>query len=476
MQMDDGQTQRPQRISFFKSLRQGGHIKCLLLTALIIVCAGVIVWCRVARVSRLVVNFQNFPVSSREKTSPCDEGYVYIPVAFMVMLYLVYLVECWHCSTRLELTYKVDVDDVSHYIEQMRESQPIIWWKAVSYHYIRRSRQVTRYRNGDAYTTSQLYYERVNSRASASCFEYAECGSKDISKKLVDLEKHPATKIRFSKGFAFATLDAAGDFEEQRMRFFRENETFDDYMEMREGLDLLGVNFQEYMVTFANKDQLPWYVSHAMFWVLSFFLLSWPLRVIIDFQTAYVHFQVTKLFGSNPATSPSSLLENQLSPNSTEDSIDMERVIADGLNFAPSYSEAVLIEPIHYFASSVDSVLQMNHLQSSHRPSRRHSLCRSDGRETMPTTRNIPKSISQPFRPLQDFRRLNLSRLFPRWQRETPPCYEDAVSFSYPLVRYMSLRRSATERDLSSFRPLPGANRSWSSLFNWRKRNNETAL
>lgn len=247
---------------------------------------------------------------------------------------------------------------------------------------------------------------------------------------------------------------------------------------MREGLDLLGVNFQEYMVTFAKKDQLPWYVSHAMFWVLSFFLLSWPLRVIIDFQTAYVHYQVTKLFGCNTATSPSSLIENQLSPISTEDSIEMERVIAGGLNFAPSYSEAVLIEPIHYYARSVESVVLMNQLQSSHRPPRRHSLCRSDGRETIPPppTLHIPKSISQPFRPLQDFRRLNFSRFFPRWQREMPPCYEDAVSFSYPLVRYMSLRRSATERDLSSFRPLPGPNRSWSSLFNWRKRNNETAL
>ncbi|KFM80333.1 Transmembrane protein 151B, partial [Stegodyphus mimosarum] len=90
----------------------------------------------------------------------------------MVMLYLVYLVECWHSSTRLELTYKVNVEDVYQYIEQMREAQPIIWWKAISYHYIRRSRQVTRYRNGDAYTTSQTYYERINSRASSSCFVY----------------------------------------------------------------------------------------------------------------------------------------------------------------------------------------------------------------------------------------------------------------------------------------------------------------
>ncbi|GFR22646.1 transmembrane protein 151B [Trichonephila clavata] len=473
----DAQTQRPQKISFLKSLKQGGHLKCLLLTILILGCIAVIIWCRVAQVSRLVINFHNFPVSSREKTSPCDEGYIYIPVAFMVMLYLVYLVECWHSSTRLELAYKVDMSDVSRYIEQMRESQPIIWWKAISYHYIRRTRQVTRYRNGDAYTTSQLYYERVNTRVSASCFVYTNCGSRDISKKLVDLEKHPATKIRFSKGFAFASLDAASDFEEQRMRFFRENERYDEYMEMREGLDLLGVEFQEYMITFAGKDKLPWYVSQATFWVFSLLLLSWPLRVVIDSQTAYVHYQVTKLFGSNP-TAPSNTRENQLSRNSTADSVEMERLIENQLNYAPSYSEAVLFDSSYPFSSSLESGLHMdtfNQLPSNQRPPRRPSSSRSEDRELIaPGHSRIPKSISQPFKPFQESGRPNVNhRPMPRSSRETPPCYDEALLYSYPLVRYMNLRRSATDRDLSSFRPL---RTSWSSLFHWMKRNNETNL
>jgi hypothetical protein len=61
--------------------------------------------------------------------------------------------------------------------------------------------QVTRYRNGDAYTTAQIYYERINSHVAGSCFSYGGCGVKDISKKLIDLEIHPTTKIRFSKGY-----------------------------------------------------------------------------------------------------------------------------------------------------------------------------------------------------------------------------------------------------------------------------------
>jgi hypothetical protein len=74
-------------------------------------------------------------------------------------------------------------------------------WKAVCYHYVRRKRQVTRYRNGDAYTSTQVYYERVNSHAAGASFVFAYCGVKDISRKLVlDRAKGPITKIRFSKG------------------------------------------------------------------------------------------------------------------------------------------------------------------------------------------------------------------------------------------------------------------------------------
>jgi hypothetical protein len=61
---------------------------------------------------------------------------------------------------------------------------------------------------------------------------------------------------------------------------------------MREGLDLVGANFQEYMVSHANSDGQPWYISHLAFWLFSLLLLSWPFRVLIEYQTSYVHFQV----------------------------------------------------------------------------------------------------------------------------------------------------------------------------------------
>ena len=334
--------QQPIKQSFCRSLRRDTHWKCLILTVLISGCLTAIAWCRMSTVTHVVVNnFYEMPVTRTSRASPCEDGYVYIPVAFTVMLYLVYLVECWHCHTRIELQYKVDVNSVYERVQTMREALPIVWWKAICYHYVRRTRQVTRYRNGDAFTTTQVYYERINSHTASSAFNFMHCGIKDVSRKLVNLEQYPATKIHFSKGFSFACVEAEHEFEEQRGEFFQDHERRDDYMETREGLDLLNVNFKEYMIAFADPDNLPWYVSQIVFWLASVLLLSWPLRVLIEYKTAYVHFHVHKVFGGNymdPAFCP-----GQMTRVSTMGSSELELSVRNNY-MVPSYSEALLMD------------------------------------------------------------------------------------------------------------------------------------
>lgn len=168
--------------SFCQSLRRDTHWKCLILSLLIYTCLSAIAWCRLTVITRMVVNMYGRPYVHSSRASPCEDGYIYIPVAFVVMLYLVYLVECWHCHTRIQLRCKVDINTVYERVAAMREAIPIVWWKAVCYHYVRRTRQVTRYRNGDAFTTTQVYYERVNSHTASSCFNFNSCGIKDASK------------------------------------------------------------------------------------------------------------------------------------------------------------------------------------------------------------------------------------------------------------------------------------------------------
>ncbi|XP_025781801.1 transmembrane protein 151B [Puma concolor] len=213
-------SQRPIQPSFTKSLCRESHWKCLLLSLLMYGCLGAVAWCHVTTVTRLTFSSAYQGNSLMYHDSPCSNGYVYIPLAFLLMLYAVYLVECWHCQARHELQHRVDVSSVRERVGRMQQATPCIWWKAISYHYVRRTRQVTRYRNGDAYTTTQVYHERVNTHVAEAEFDYARCGVRDVSKALVGLEGAPATRLRFTKCFSFASVEAENAYLCQRARFF----------------------------------------------------------------------------------------------------------------------------------------------------------------------------------------------------------------------------------------------------------------
>lgn len=71
-------------------------------------------------------------------------------------------------------------------------------------------------------------------------------------------------------------------------------------IQVREGLDFAGLQFVESMLIYSKSAKdFPWYLSTTAFWIFSVILLSWPLRLICDFRTAHVSYQITKLFGTN---------------------------------------------------------------------------------------------------------------------------------------------------------------------------------
>ncbi|XP_065111178.1 transmembrane protein 151B [Paramisgurnus dabryanus] len=334
--------QTPVKQSLSKSMCREAFWKCLLLSMLMYGCIGAMVWCHVSRVTRSTIMT---PVTYYD--SPCSDGYIYIPLAFLVMLYIVYLVECWHCHARNELQYKVHVEGIYERVQRMQQAKPCIWWKAISYHYVRRTRQVTRYRNGDAYTTTQVYHERVNTHVAEAEFDYGHCGVKDVSKQLLGLERSAITKLRFTKCFSFANVESENSYLTQRARFFTDNEGLDDYMEAREGMHLKNVDFREYMISFSDPDHHPWYVSNYVFWTTAFLTLSWPLRVLTEYRTAYVHFRVEKLFGADyvPVTPCDERPYCRRIPRvNTIDSTELEWHIRSNQQLVPSYSEAGLMD------------------------------------------------------------------------------------------------------------------------------------
>lgn len=195
----------------------------------------------------------------------------------------------------------------------------------------------------------QVYYERINTHAATSFYYYDYCGVKDISKELILDPKVPITKINLSKGFAFSNMRSATEFEDARSRFFAEQvrhiisidriiypyeflstidnqvpyfssrkELRDDYMEMREGLDL---GYNPNPTTLVAVLGNPWFTNRYVYWCLSALLLSWPLRVIIEYKTQYADYQVTIDYRSTqyPPNIPS-FLSHQItrSPNCSE--------------------------------------------------------------------------------------------------------------------------------------------------------------
>ncbi|XP_061599646.1 transmembrane protein 151B [Cololabis saira] len=347
--------------------------RCLLLSMLMYSCLGAVAWCQLTRVTKISFNSAltssfsaSFTSSLRGAPgigvggpsmiyhdSPCSDGYIFIPLAFLLMLYILYMVECWHCRARSELQSKADVDSVYERVMRMRQAQPCIWWKAISYHFVRRTRQVTRYRNGDAYTTTQVYHERVNTHVAEGEFEYGHCGMKDVSRDLRGLDEHPATRLHFTKCFSFTESGPENDYLNQRARFFSEVEGLDDYMEAREGMQLKNVDFRDNLIACVDPDRMPWYTSQVAFWLAALLMLSWPLRVLIEYRTTYVHYRIEKLFGLEYVhSSPSPLDEDRpvgintgcvIPRVNTLDSSDMEWHIGCNRQLIPSYSEAILI-------------------------------------------------------------------------------------------------------------------------------------
>uniref|UniRef100_A0A3Q2E8Y7 Transmembrane protein 151A-like n=1 Tax=Cyprinodon variegatus TaxID=28743 RepID=A0A3Q2E8Y7_CYPVA len=347
--------QKPTQQSLASSLCRESHWKCLLLTLLMYGCFATLAWCAICRVP-VLGSAPSIPLGADDDAtsaayyndmvhweSPCSSGYVYIPLAFLAMLYVVYLVECWHCFSKTAML----AHEVYERVQRLQQATPCIWWKAISYHYVRRTRQVTRYRNGDAYTTTQVYHERVNTHASSSEFDYARYGVKDVSKELLDLEQHPAVRLRFTKCFSFSSARAEAAYLTQRARFFGENEGLDDYMEAREGMHLKNVDFREHILAFPDPAHQPWFSRHRVFWLASAFLLSWPLRVVSEYRTAYVHYHVEKLFGEDEDSGGGGGVVGggqAISRVNTVDMTELEWHIRCNQQMVPSYSEALLMD------------------------------------------------------------------------------------------------------------------------------------
>ena len=71
------------------------------------------------------------------------------------------------------------------------------------------------------------------------------------------------------------------EFEEQRAQFFQEYETRDDYMEGREGMDMVNTEFKVSFLWHSYKipeyEKGKWIQLNFLTWILFFFFCKWKI-------------------------------------------------------------------------------------------------------------------------------------------------------------------------------------------------------
>ena len=63
-------------------------------------------------------------------------------------------------------------------------------------------------------------------------------------------------------------------------------------------MNLTDVEFREGITVFQDSVNLPWYISHAFFWVTTVLVLSWPFRIFLAFKSVHIQCVVEKVFGA----------------------------------------------------------------------------------------------------------------------------------------------------------------------------------
>lgn len=210
-----------------------------------------------------------------------------------------------------------------------------------------------------------------------------------------------------------------------------------------------------------------------IFWIFSLALLSWPLRVLIQYKTAYVHYQVNKLFGVNYLT-PSSEAQmiGHMSRGTTIDSSEFERQILNNNTIAPSYSESLLLRSSSSFLEQNRTQTLNTNQNQSLNPNTSNQNQNNQNQSNRSSSRRfstgIPVSISRSslqngrvvyyVSPLEDVSTENDRRAAddnPTPNQEAsppPPSYDDALRHCRPL--FLPLRRSVTDRDIQRRLPL----------------------
>lgn len=203
--------------------------RCLLLTILIDICIVSVCWCQwTSSATRRMDSFQ-LPL--------CHYDYLYIPSAFLILFYLIYLIECWKCQLRLEICYPIDVQSAYTYLSQLKSLNPDLYWQVSCFHYSRTINSHSRYQSVNHFLQphTEMMYEKVVTETSSGRCNMGELMFIDNSPVVQDLDNFQLVKLQVRKKVIFQTESVEEFYHKERKIFLQPFQFKDDYLEVREG-------------------------------------------------------------------------------------------------------------------------------------------------------------------------------------------------------------------------------------------------
>jgi TMEM151 family len=230
-----------------------------------------------------------------------------LPRWFVAVTGMLYLTEAYMCSTRTYLMHPVS--DVGAYIEQLRETPPVVQWKVRSFHYENvfapALNRILLLSDEDKQRVpsqpSILRWKRVTHTASGH-YSYNSCEDETIAgvwkRAVLQQRRAPFTKIVLTKTLLLRDAKAREDYFRQQ-RAFLATEHSDDFAEFSTSVQILG--FQPRVLAVYSATRL--FFRQSMFWIFTFAGLTVPYRTWFAAQCDEVRVRVVKETGTDPVKS-----------------------------------------------------------------------------------------------------------------------------------------------------------------------------
>lgn len=236
---------------------------------------------------------------------------------FVLVVFLLYLVEATTCSTRRYLANAISSPaELESYIEKLRQEPPAVAWKVRCFHYERRRwlsmlllvklwKLLLKRSDDDnelfpsSGSSASLLTKKVVTHQAVGNYTFSSCQDNTVAgvwkRAEATAQSHaPFAKIIFSKMLVLSNAKAREDYFKQQGNFVSEHLTSDEYAEFSTSIQVAG--FKPRMLALRPVEGHPSVKLFRLnlFWLFTFLGLTVPFRIWFARHCDEIRVTVTK--------------------------------------------------------------------------------------------------------------------------------------------------------------------------------------